>query len=72
MLPQALGREVGDRLVVVGRHEARAGVDVDRREAVDDLLAQAQDRQVALLEWLAISPIAPPLNARAMRRTPAT
>src|SRR5271165_2348875 len=53
-LPQTLGREIRDRLVILGRHETRAGVDVDRREAVDDLLTEAQNRQIALLERLLV------------------
>src|SRR5208337_5102368 len=53
-LAQPLLREIRDRLVIVRRHEARARVDVDWREPVDDLLAQAQNRQVSLLERLLV------------------
>src|SRR5450631_179388 len=55
VLAQPLGRQVRDRLVIFGRHESGAGVDVDRRQAVDDGLAQAKDRHVALLERLLVS-----------------
>src|SRR5579863_9625993 len=51
---QALGRQTGDRLVIVRRHITRAGVDIDRRQTIDDLLAEAEDRQIALLERLLI------------------
>src|SRR6202453_4685205 len=54
LLPQPFLRQIRDGLVIVGRDEARAGVDVDRRKAVDDGLAEAEDRQVALLERLLI------------------
>src|SRR5579863_3129583 len=51
---QAFGCEFRDGLVVFRRDEAGAGVHVDRRETVDDGFAQAQDRQIALLEGLLV------------------
>jgi hypothetical protein len=39
-LAQAFRRQVGHGLVVVGGDEPGAGVDVERAEPVDDLLAQ--------------------------------
>src|SRR3954469_20173927 len=54
-LAQSFRGEIRDGRVVVGGHEAGAGIDVDRRETVDDLLAKAEDRQVALEERLLIS-----------------
>ena len=53
-LAQAFRGELGHDLVVLGRDEAGAGVDVHRREAVDHLLAEAEDRQVALQEGLLV------------------
>ena len=46
--------ELRDDLVVVRRDEAGAGVDVHRRKAEHDLLAEAEDRQVALQERLLV------------------
>src|SRR6185436_18015327 len=53
-LAETLGGEVGDRLVIFRCHEAGAGVDVHRAEAIDDLLAERQDRHIALQEGLLV------------------
>src|SRR5687767_12801712 len=53
-LAQAFRRKGGNRLIVFRRHEAGARIDVHRAETVDDLLAQAENGQITLLERLLV------------------
>ena len=55
MSTQALFCEIAHLLVVVVGHEAIASINIDRAKPVDNLFAQIEDRQIALLEGLLVS-----------------
>ena len=52
MAQPPLSRQIRDALIVLGRYEAGTRIDIDRCEAVNNGLAEAEDRHVALLEGL--------------------
>src|SRR6187399_2709804 len=54
LLAKAFLGQVRDSFVIVGRHEAGTSIDIDRAQAVDDLLAERQDRHIALQERLLV------------------
>src|SRR6187549_956628 len=61
-LAQAFDRQLCDRFVVVRSDEAGARIDVDCTQAIDNLLAQREDRHITLQERLLIrSQLDPPV-----------